>query len=339
VREAMVNWAGQRATLRGDMKQGADGPVIDAQLDSPGIDLDAILKARDSSKKPPAGKPEPPRLWPLPVTGQFALRSNYLQRGRYRIAPIAATLAIQPERARLELQQAQLCGISLPMTIEATPDGVNAAAKVTAQKQQLQQAAHCLTDQHVLITGEFDLQANVTSQGKLGELARNLEGSVTADMRGGSIMKFALLGNILSLKGITELFKEGAPRVDEKGFPYHSIIVKGRFAKGRFNVDEGAFRSDALGLAANGWISLTEPQSRLTVLVAPFSRVDELVRKVPLIGYVVGGVFTSVPVAVSGDIRDPLVVPLGPGAIGSEVLGIFERTLKLPVKLVTPAEK
>jgi len=152
-------------------------------------------------------------------------------------------------------------------------------------------------------------------------------------------MKFALLGNILSLKGITELLKEGAPRVDERGFPYHSIVVKGRFAKGRFNVDESAFRSDALGLAANGWISLTEPQSRLTVLVAPFGRVDELVRKVPLFGYVFGGAFTSVPVGVSGDIRDPLVVPLSPGAVTSELTGIFERTLKLPVKLVTPAEK
>jgi uncharacterized protein YhdP len=225
------------------------------------------------------------------------------------------------------------------MTVEATPVGLTASVKVTAQKQQLQQAAHCLTNQTVLITGEFDLQANVASRGKLGELARNLEGSVTADMRDGSILKFALLGNILSLKGITELLKEGAPRVDEKGFPYHSIAIKGRFANGRFNVDEGAFRSDALGLAANGWISLTEPQSRLTVLVAPFSRVDELVRKVPLIGYVVGGAFTSVPVAVSGDIRDPLVVPLGPGAVGSEVLGIFERTLKLPVKLVAPGDK
>jgi uncharacterized protein YhdP len=224
------------------------------------------------------------------------------------------------------------------MTVEATPDGLTASAKVTAQKQQLQQTAHCLTDQRVLITGEFDLQANIVSRGKLGELARNLEGSVTADMREGSIMKFALLGNILSLKGITALLAEGAPRVDEKGFPYQSIAVKGRFVKGRFNVDEGAFRSDAVGLAANGWISLTEPQSRLTVLVAPFGRVDQLARSVPVLGYVFGGALTSVPVGVSGDIRDPLVVPLGPGAVGSEVLGIFERTLKLPAKLVAPLE-
>ena len=339
VREAMVNWAGQRATIRGDLKQGTGGPVIDAQLDSPGLDLDALLETTANSRKEPAGKRESSRLWPLPVTGQLVLRSDFLQRGRYRVAPVAATLELQPERARLELQQARLCGMSLPMTIEATPTGLRASARITAQKQQLQQTAHCLSGQNVLITGEFDLSAEIASQGKPGGFARNLQGSVVADMRDGSVMKFALLGNILSMQNVSALMKEGGPKLEAKGFPYRDMKIKGRFDTGRFLLEEGAFHSDAVGLAASGWISLTEPQSRLSVLVAPFSRVDELVRSVPVVGYVVGGVFTSVPVGVSGDIRDPLVVPLGPTAIGSEVLGIFERTLKLPVKLVTPAEK
>jgi hypothetical protein len=37
---------------------------------------------------------------------------------------------------------------------------------------------------------------------------------------------------------------------------------------------------------------------------------------------------------VSGDIRDPRVVPLGRHAVSDRLLGIFERTLKLPGKLV-----
>ena len=68
-------------------------------------------------------------------------------------------------------------------------------------------------------------------------------------------------------------------------------------------------------------------------MVAPFALANEVVRKLPLLGYVVGGTLTSLPVSVSGDIRDPLVVPLGPGAITSELLGIVNRTLTLPKKL------
>jgi hypothetical protein len=152
-------------------------------------------------------------------------------------------------------------------------------------------------------------------------------------------MKFALLGNILSMQNVAALMTQGGPRLEAKGFPYRQLRIVGKFGKGRFEVEEGAFRSDAVGLAATGWISVMDYQSRLMVLVAPFSRLDDLARKVPVLGYVMGGVFTSVPVGVSGDIRDPLVVPLGPGAITSEVLGIFERTLKLPGKLVAPLEK
>ena len=77
-------------------------------------------------------------------------------------------------------------------------------------------------------------------------------------------------------------------------------------------------------------------EARLTVLVAPFGRLDRLVRKLPIIGYVVGGTLTSIPVRVTGDFRDPLVVPLGPAAVTAELAGIFERTLKLPAKILAP---
>ena len=198
------------------------------------------------------------------------------------------------------------------------------------------QTAHCLSGEQVAISGLFDLKADISTQGTLGELPKNLKGSVRADLRDGKVMKFALLGNILSMSNVASLMKEDGPKLDAQGFPYRALTVAGHFENGEFIVDEGSFQSDALGLAANGWISIIDYSSRLTVLVAPFSRLDQLVRSVPLVGYIIGGALTSVPVGVSGDIRNPLVVPLGPRAVGSEVLGIFERTLKLPAKLVTP---
>jgi hypothetical protein len=344
VREATVDWAGQRMTLRGDLRRSESGPVIDAQLDSPGINLDALLPAEkeiaaEAGPKPVAdGKDPVSRLWPLPVTGRIALRADSLQRRRYKIAPIAATLSLEERRAHLDLEQAQLCGISLPLKFEATPQGYSASVRITAQKQPLEQTAHCLSGEGVAITGLFDLNADVRTQGTLTELQKNLAGTVRADLRDGKVMKFALLGNILSMTNVVSLMKEDGPKLDAQGFPYRALVVAGHFENGFFMVDEGSFQSDALGLAANGWISITDYSSRLTVLVAPFSRLDELVRKVPLLGYIIGGAITSVPVGVSGDIRNPLVVPLGPRAVGSEVLGIFERTLKLPVKLIEPTE-
>jgi len=344
--EATINWAGQRATIRGEVTRGASGPVIDAQLDSPGVIVDALLPPGDKTtgekrpaaegrlKQPPGDKGEISRLWPLPVTGRVAVRSDFVQYGRHMVTPVVATLVIEEQRAHLDLDQARLCGISLPLTIDAQPQGFAVSARIIAQKKQVQQAAHCLTDQHVLITGDFDLRADLRTEGKAEDLVRNLKGTVRADMREGRVMKFALLGNILSMQNIAALLEKEGPRLDDAGFPYRSVTVAGQFQEGRFIVEESAFRSDAVGLAANGWISLLDYETRLSVLVAPFGRFDQLARKLPILGYVVGGTFTSLPVGVSGDIRDPLVVPLGPGAITSELVGIFERALKLPARLI-----
>jgi hypothetical protein len=190
----------------------------------------------------------------------------------------------------------------------------------------------------VLITGLFDLNVDVSTHGTMAEFPKNLKGTLRADVRDGEVMKFALLGNILSTTNVASLMKADGLKLDAQGFRYRALVVDGRFENGRFIVEESSFQSDALGLAANGWISTTDYNSQLTVLVAPFSRIDRFVRSVPVLGYVIGGALTSVPVGVSGDIRDPLVVPLGPQAVGSEVLGIFERTLKLPARLITPGE-
>jgi hypothetical protein len=61
-----------------------------------------------------------------------------------------------------------------------------------------------------------------------------------------------------------------------------------------------------------------------------------VVRGIPIVGYVIGGTLTSIPVGVSGDIRHPVVVPLGPGAVTKELLGVFQRTVTLPGKLAEP---
>ena len=350
IQDATVNWSGQRASKRGEIKRGARGLVIDAQLDSPGIILDALLgpgaaapgakpAVNGARPKPRAAAIEKPlRIWPLPVTGRIEMRSDFIRSGRHHFASVAGNLEFEERRMRLDLKRAELCGISLPLTLEATPQGYSASARISAQKQQLERTAHCLSEARVLITGTYDLKADVSTQGRAADLLQNLKGEIRAEVRDGKVMKFALLGNILSMGNVASLLKEGGPRLDEAGFPYRELIVSGNVAEGRFNLLEGAFRSDALGLAADGWVSLTDYNSRLTVLVAPFSRLDEFVRNVPVLGYIVGGTFTSVPVGVSGDIRDPLVVPLGPAAVTSHLLSIFERTLKLPARLVTPLE-
>ena len=91
-----------------------------------------------------------------------------------------------------------------------------------------------------------------------------------------------------------------------------------------------------MGIACEGDIDLVENKIDLLILVAPFKTVDRIVEILPLIGNVLGGNLISIPFKAKGNLNDPDVYPLPPTAVGSGILGILERTLKLPITIIQP---
>jgi hypothetical protein len=328
--DARFDWEEQVFNLRGEVKRTEMGPVIDARLESPGVVLDRLLPPPE--KKDPAADAEKSAIWPLPVTGRIEVRTAFVQYKEHRIAPFQGRLALERERARLELQEARMCGVSFPMEVEAVPEKVRVAAHVSMRDEPIENAMRCLTGGSVEITGNADIRAELKTEGRRPELFRNMTGTIQAETRKGSVKRFALIGNILSLRNIAS-----ATQMKEDGFPYRSMTAKGTFQGGNLMLEEGFFDSSAVRLGAHGRIDLLGADSQLTVLVGLLTNVDRITGAIPIIGYVFGGSMTALPVGVSGDIRDPLVVPLGPRAVTDSLLGIFERTLKLPGKLVVPA--
>ena len=272
------------------------------------------------------------------MSGQLTVHAPFVQYRDYRVAPVAATVALEQGRAQLDVQEAQVCGVDFPLTATATPQTFNLSVQLSAHERMLSDVVRCLTSQEVQMTGTFDMRANLSTHGARGELARNLTGTVDAQARDGKTYKFNLIGNILSLKTVTDLLEIRKPQMERDGLPYRHLNVTGRFDAGKFHIDEGAFDSDAVGLAATGSIDLLAHDSALTVLVAPFNKLNRAVRNVPVAGYVLGGELLSVPVEVRGDIRDPVVTPLGPQAVTHQLTGIFERTLKVPARLFAPLD-
>jgi uncharacterized protein involved in outer membrane biogenesis len=328
--DARFDWDEQVFDLKGEAKRTEQGPVIDARLDSPGVDLARLLP------EPPAKKDEGEKsnVWPLPVTGRIEMHAGFVQYKDYKVAPFQGRLSLERERARLEVQQARMCGVSFPMELEAVPEKVTAAAHISMRDEPFDRAIQCLTKDTVQITGNADLTAELKTEGRRPNLAQNLTGTLQAELRKGNVKKFALLGNILSVRNIASVTK-----MEQSGFPYRSMTAKGHFKDGNFVLEEGFFDSSAVRLAANGTVALQGPDTRLTVLVGLFTNVDRVTGAIPIVGYVFGGSMTAVPVSVTGDIRNPLVVPLGPRAVTDSLLGIFERTLKLPGKLTVPGSE
>ena len=91
-----------------------------------------------------------------------------------------------------------------------------------------------------------------------------------------------------------------------------------------------------MGLACEGDVDMAKGQMDLVILVAPFRTVDRIVRNIPIVGGIMGGKLISIPFRAKGGLGNPAVIPLSPTAVGSGVLGIMERTLKLPINLMQP---
>jgi hypothetical protein len=232
------------------------------------------------------------------------------------------------------LTQARVCGVSFPLEFEARPDDFTVVAHLGMRDQPLEAAVRCLTGDTIEITGNAELRAEVKTNGRTRpELLRNLTGTAQGELRNGRVMRFALLGNILAVRDIAS-----PSEMRKNGFAYRRMTASGRFERGEFLVQEAFFDSKAARLAASGRIDLQGSDSRLTVLIAPLTSVERVVGAIPLLGDVFGGAMVALPVSVNGDIRDPTVVPLGPRAVTDQLLGIFERALKLPGKLVPPQE-
>jgi hypothetical protein len=327
---ARFAWEDQFFELRGEGRHTEQGPVIDARIESAGVDLQRLLPPAD----PNVPRKKSSAIWPLPLSGRVELAAGFVQYKDYRIEPFDGILSFEPKRARLDVKAARMCGVSFPMELEVEPEQSSAAAHITIKDEPLERTLHCLTGGNVEITGKADLKAELRIQGRRPHLVRGLTGTLETEVRQGRVKQFALLGNILSFRGLASLSD-----MKEDGFPYRRMIAKGRFENGEFLVDESFFDSDAVRLAAHGKVDLLGANSQLTVLMGLLTRVDRIAGAIPLIGDVFGGSMTALPMQVHGDIRNPLIVPLGPRAISNQLLGIFERTLKLPGKLVVPAQE
>jgi hypothetical protein len=349
--ELTMDWAEQTATVRGKVAREGGELAATLEIDSPGIVIDALrgtptteaVSAPSKAVSVPPDKPGKPSTpfdpWSLPLRGSVSLRTDFVEYRGYRVQGIRAVATLEHETAALKVTEASLCGISFPLSLRVTPTQFDANVNVAAKDQSLEGVTQCLAGQSVIITGNFSLTSVLTATGPTshtGEsLAKDIGGSVKFSSQNGEIREMALLGKILSLKSVRDLLK-GDVGLGGNGFKYRSISLGANIEKGEVTLEPSALDSPALGVVATGTIDLADYDSHLTVLVAPFGKLDSMVRKIPILGYVVGGAFTSVPVSVKGDIRKPIVAPLGPEAVGSEVLGVFQRTFKLPGKMIEP---
>jgi hypothetical protein len=250
--------------------------------------------------------------------------------------PVRADITFDKNDTRIVVSRADLCGIQFSGIFKVSADTFELDFNPVAKELDLDSSLTCLFDKQHLMAGSFNLNGKLLAKARPSAFPKSLTGNLTFNSSDGRIYRFGMLAKIFALLNVTEIYRGDVPDLKGKGFAYNSMTANGVFEDGKLIISDTTIDSPSMGIAIEGDVDLTENRVDLIVLVAPFKTVDRIVKIIPLVGNILGGNLISIPFRAVGDLGDPDVIPLSPTAVGSGLLGILERTLKLPITIIQP---
>ncbi len=331
---AQLTWGNSRLTMNGDMKLQASDTLLDSTLTANIIDwrqIDGLLnyiKQREFREGRSSGGHK--------LLGTLHVTTDRFIYDTYSVQPLRAQIAFKPQALTINVEQASVCEIGIRGTVHVYNDTLEIFLVPSASDQDLAAAMACFTEQKDVVTGAYNLNGKILSKGQPETFGRHFAGDVAFSAQNGRIYRFGLLAKILSILNVTEIYRGEVPDLIGQGFAYRSMTARAVLKGDKLIMQECSIDGVSMGIACEGNIDLLRKEMDLIVLVAPFKTADRIVDIIPLIGHVLGGKLISIPFRAKGNLQDPNVIPLPPMAVGAEVLGILERTLKLPITIIQP---
>lgn len=332
VESAALSWGDQNFTATGSLWRKGDFLQTDLNVLTDQIVYEKLKKmiaetqaaGKDQDKSKPSG------FWELPLRGNITVSSDRFIIHRFAAEPFSVDISLGHRLVRLNFTRDFICGMPLPGTIDITPVGTGMNFRSTVLNMDLAPVLACLMAQEAAASGKFDFKGEITASGAVPE---TLTGEFTFTGRRGMIYKARLLGSILEYLNITRIILGKIPTIGAEGLPYGLFSIKGRIKGSRIEISEFEMRGPTLGLAGDGFIDLARNRVELTVLVSPLRTFDYLIRQIPVVRYFFKGIL-AIPIGVYGNPSSPIIVPLDPSAIGTQLYTIMERIIKAPVKFL-----
>ncbi len=182
----------------------------------------------------------------------------------------------------------------------------------------------------------LDFDAEFTASGPPAGLLEAMRGSFSAVATDGRIQRAPAITRILLMDNVASLLRAGPSELMAGGMAYSRIAASGTIEGPRISVSSGTLDSPSIGIAMTGDIDLVTEQVSMRGLAAPFNYVHTVLRNVPVVGRLFGRRLVGIPISVTGDMRDPTVLPLGAQAVGDGLVNLLSATFQAPIDLLDP---
>jgi len=329
LKAAQIAWEDSQILLQGDASFSEDELSLDLQLTADQLNWGQIDQIASVEKGSASEEKKELR-------GSLKVELDNFTYDRFSWRPVHADIFFGKTDTRIVIRKADFCGIQFPGILKISGDTFELYFNPAAIDHDLDTSLICLFDKQNLMAGNFNLDGELMAKARPSEFPKSLTGNLEFNSTEGRIYRFGLLAKIFALLNVTEIYRGEVPDLKGKGFAYNSMTANGVFEDGKLIIQDTSIDSPSMGIAIEGDIDLIKKKVDLIVLVAPFKTVDRIVKIIPLVGNILGGNLISIPFRAIGDLEDPDVIPLSPTAVGSGLLGILERTLKLPITIIQP---
>ena len=338
IQTAVLHWQDMGLEAKGQIVSTVKDVAVDLDVIGESVDYDKLAGTKAEQDVPQAKSASwVTRLLDLPLRGKIDLQLQQLAFAGRTWRPFKAKIDLGDAAIKADIYDAQLCGILTPGRLELHPQEIALTSMLSAQNQALHVTAECLKYLKGQVDGTFDFNGTVTGRAPKDELIQKLKGDIDLKAREGRIYKSLLFSQIFAVLNITEIFWGQFPDFQQEGFSYQTLEGRAVIDNGQLNIENLHINGNAMELAIEGRINLTDQAVQLNVLVSPLKTFNRMVRTIPVVKDILAGNFIAIPLKVTGDLNDPKVNVMPVSAVGSGLLGVLERTLKAPVKLIEPA--
>ena len=187
------------------------------------------------------------------------------------------------------------------------------------------------------MTGTLDLDADLSASGPADALARAARGTFQFTARDGQIQKAPVMARILSLDAVAGLLRARPSELMASGLDYSELAVAGSLDAGRVRI--ATRHADTRRRSGSRWPARSTSLPDSSTCRASSRRSDGSRARCSTSrswAAILGTRAVGIPLSITGDLRDPRVVPLGPAAIGQSLVNLLGGVMKTPVDLLDP---
>ena len=333
VRSAELRWRDSRLSFMGNLLADTKALRVDMDISADRVVWDELKELIDHGNNEGISGVSFP-----PLEGTARLKADNFTFKDFTWSPLQATASFSPHEVRVEIDRGDVCGIGTVGRVDLTDEEIGLDVSLSKTNGQLESTSLCLTKNEEVLTGSYFLNAHVAGRGTALNIAQSLRGEFEFNARDGQFIqspaKDPFLETTFDYLNSTGDFNVDFPDLDTQSFPFRAIRSQGTVEGMTLVIDELTIQSAPYIITGAGRIDLEHRQIDARGLVSVLLPAARVVRRIPIVGAILGGSVLGIPVRVTGPLEHPNVTYLSPADLGEQFLTLPLRILGLPLEAI-----